>query len=151
MVLDSLTNHALYNNLHPRFKKAFEYLQKTDFTKIELGKHLIDGEDLFVIVMEYQTSDPASCKMENHKKYIDIQYMVSGEEFMGVSLFTGQQPIEAYDESKDAAFFETSFASLVKVQQGQFMIFFPHDLHMPCMKTEKQSFVRKAVFKVSLV
>ncbi len=88
------------------------------------GKLLIEGEDLFVILMEYETKDPGNCIMERHKKYIDIQLMLRGEEMMGVSTFAGQTPTTPYDESKDAAFFKPEYDSLLKVQQGQFTIFF---------------------------
>src|SRR6478672_8807323 len=102
MILDDIKNSAYYTNLGPLFKRAFDYISKTDFNSLPLGKHTIEGEDLFVIVMEYETKDPADCIMENHKKFTDIQYMIRGEEFMGVKTFSGQTPTTPYDEGKDA-------------------------------------------------
>jgi YhcH/YjgK/YiaL family protein len=148
MILDSIINHHLYFNLHPLFGKAFDFLTKTDFNKLELGKHILEGDDLFVILMEYETKESAECIMESHRKYIDIQYMVQGEELMGVALQNGHMPSVPYDETKEAAFYEASSDSLIKVAKGQFAIFFPHDLHRPCIKHEKISKIRKAVFKV---
>lgn len=150
MILDDIKNASHYTKLGPLFKKAFDFIGKTDFNAIPLGKHTIDGEDLFVILMEYETKDPSDCIMENHKKYTDIQYMVRGEEFMGVKTFAGQTPTTPYDDSKDAAFYHPEFDSLVKVKEGQFTIFFPHDLHMPSIKTGQPLKVLKAVFKVKV-
>jgi YhcH/YjgK/YiaL family protein len=148
MILDHLQNHHRYLPISPLFKKAFEHLTTTDLHKLDLGKHLIENEDLFVIVMEYPTKSIEECVMENHKKYIDIQYMILGEELMGVTTFAGQTPTTPYDETKDAAFYEKQYSSLIKVHEGQFAIFFPQDLHMPCLKTEKECLVRKAVYKL---
>jgi YhcH/YjgK/YiaL family protein len=148
MIVDDSKNSAQYSNLGPLFKKAFEFIGKTDFNSLSLGKHSIDGDDLFVILMEYETKDPSECIMENHKKYTDIQYMVRGEEFMGIKIFTGETPTTPYDDKKDAAFYQPEFDSLVKVKEGQFTIFFPHDLHMPSMKTGQSAKILKAVFKV---
>lgn len=150
MILDHIKNSTHYTNLGPLFVKAFEFVRKTDFTSLPLGKHNLEGEDLFVILMEYETKDPSDCIMENHKKYTDIQYMVRGEEFMGVQTFAGQTPTTPYDDTKDAAFYEPVFDSLVKVKEGQFTIFFPHDLHMPSMKTSVPAKILKAVFKVKV-
>ncbi len=148
MILDDIKNSTNYVSLGQRFQKAFDFIKKTDMPGLGHGKHAIDGEDLFVIVMEYDTKEPADCIMENHKKYADIQYMIRGEEFMGVKIYSGQTATTPYDETKDAAFYTPEFDSLVKVKEGQFTIFFPHDLHMPCIKTNKSEKVLKAVFKV---
>jgi len=150
MIIDSLHHHSLYTGLSPLFRKAFEYLAKTDLTNLEDGKHLLEGDDLFVLLQTYETKDASVCLLENHKKYIDIQYMISGEEQMGIATFNGQVATVPYDDAKDIAFYNRDYASLIKVQQGQFTIFFPHDLHMPCIKVAKQSMVRKAVFKVAV-
>lgn len=148
MILDHISHSSRYKFLGALFEKAFEFIATNDLRTLPIGKHLIEGEDLFVILMEYEPKDPADCIMERHKKYIDIQFMLRGEEMMGVSTFAGQTPTTPYDESKDAAFFKPEYDSLLKVQQGQFTIFFPHDLHMPSMRSGNAEKVLKAVFKV---
>lgn len=151
MILDDIRHCSRYEFLGPLFKKAFQFITATEMTSLALGKHEIEGEDLFVIVMEYETKDGADCIMENHKKYIDIQYMLRGEELMGVKTFADETPTTAYDESKDAAFYKPEYDSLLKVKEGQFTIFFPHDLHMPSMKSGKREKILKAVFKVKVL
>jgi YhcH/YjgK/YiaL family protein len=148
MILDNIKNRSLYASLGPRFKLAFDFISKTDLQTLSLGKHVIDGDDLFVIIMEYETKDAADCIMENHKKYIDIQYMLRGEEFMGLKTYGAEVATTPYDESKDAAFYNPQFDSLIKVSAGQFAIFFTQDLHMPSMKVGAPAKVLKAVFKV---
>ena len=92
MILDDIKHATYYHSIGPLFKKAFEFIAVTDLKNLSLGKHEIQGEKLFVIVMEYETKDPQDCIMENHKKYCDIQCMLHGEEFIGVKTFSGQKP-----------------------------------------------------------
>lgn len=149
MILDSIHHRDIYTRLGPLFRKAFDFLSETDFNKLSLGKHIIAGDDLFVIIMEYNSKDASECLMESHKKYIDIQYIVDGEELIGITTLNGHTPTVPYDEMKDAVFYNPQHDSLVKLEKGQFAIFFPHDLHMPCIKSGKSSRVKKAVFKVA--
>jgi YhcH/YjgK/YiaL family protein len=148
MIVDSIDHHTLYTKLSPMLNKAFDYLTKTDFSQLPYGKHLIEGEDLFVIYQTYESKAPAECKMENHKQYIDIQFIVNGEELIGTATFNNQVPVITYDENKDVAFYDNQHDSIIKLQARQFAIFFPHDLHRPCMRTDKVSTVNKAVIKI---
>lgn len=148
MITDSLQNHTLYHSLHPRFEKAFRFLTETDLGQFPLGRHEIDGDDLFVILMEYDTKATNECIMESHKKYIDIQYMIAGEEMMGTVILSEHPATTPYDPERDAAFYKNEYDSLTKVQQNHFTIFFPHDMHMPCISTGSPRKVKKAVFKV---
>jgi YhcH/YjgK/YiaL family protein len=150
MILDSLDSSTLYSDINPLFKKSFDFLKKTDFTKLELGKHVLEGDDLFLIYMEYESKEPSECKMENHKKYIDIQYMLTGEELIGISTFHDQVATVPYDEKTDVAFYKNEYTTLLKLEQGHFAIFFPQDLHMPCMRTTTAVQVKKAVFKIKV-
>jgi YhcH/YjgK/YiaL family protein len=150
MILDDLRYAQQYTNLHPLFSKAFDFLKGTDFQKLELGKHTIDGDKLFVIYMEYDTKDLNDCIMESHRKYIDIQVMIEGEELMGVTALNGQIATTPYDDQRDAAFYEKKYDALFKVRQNHFTIFYPHDLHMPSMKVESVRKIKKAVFKVAI-
>ena len=52
MILDSLNNTEKVECLHPLFKKAFDYVKATDFSKMEDGKYELDGSRLFVSVSE---------------------------------------------------------------------------------------------------
>lgn len=148
MILDNIKNSALYENIHPRFIKAFEYLHHTNFTETPNGTYHIDGENIFAIVQEYYTKDKSTAKLEAHKKYIDIQFMYSGTELMGVNLLENQIPV-INDPEKDLAFYDDK-ASFVKLEQEMFAIFFPHDLHMPGIQILQPENVKKIVIKVKV-
>ena len=150
MIIDLLSNAHLYYNQGPRFKKAFEYLAQTDFSKVEKGKYELDGTNLFAIVNEYDTVAPDNEQMESHKKYIDIQYIVTGVERIGHDFLQQQTPSKAYDTEKDFMLFaeKPSFFSILN--QGMFAIFFPHDLHLPNIMIDTPVYVKKIVIKVSV-
>ena len=80
MILDSLKNSALYENVNPRMKKAFALIASTDWTKMEPGIHELDGKDIYVNVMERELKQKSDAKLEVHNEYIDIQVLVTGKE-----------------------------------------------------------------------
>ena len=146
MILDTLENSHLYNSISKRIAKGFDFLLHTDLEAIPSGKHDIEGDTIFALVQEYQTKPLIECKLESHKKYIDIQYVIRGEEFMGITTQNNQTILEQ-NEDKDYTFYEGT-TSLVRVSKGMFTIFFPDDLHQPCVQTESVSEVKKVVIKV---
>ncbi len=146
MILDTLENYQLYSTINERIAKGFAFLRNTDLDAIPSGKHDIEGDTIFALVQEYPTKPLNECKLESHKKYIDIQYMIRGEEFMGVTTKNNQVVIEQNPE-RDYTFYEGE-TSLVRVGQGMFTIFFPDDIHQPCVQTESAAEVKKVVIKV---
>lgn len=146
MILDTLENYQLYSTINERIAKGFAFLRNTDLDAIPSGKHDIEGDTIFALVQEYPTKPLNECKLESHKKYIDIQYVIRGEEFMGVTTKNNQKILEQ-DEDKDYTFYEGT-TSLVRVSKGMFTIFFPDDLHQPCVQTESAAEVKKVVIKV---
>lgn len=147
MVIDHLENVGKYSNLGDRIALALKYISETDFSVIEKGKYQLDGDLVYAAVSEYQTKPIADCKIEAHKKYIDVQYIISGEEAMGLTLLKDQQPSIPYNEEKDCVFYEEP-TSLVNFKSGMFAIYFPHDLHQPCISINEGCTVKKVVVKV---
>ena len=147
MIFDKIENLRLYEKLNPRFAKAMDYLEKTDFNSLAHGKHLVDGENVFALYQAYKTKDADECKIEAHQQYIDIQYVIEGKEIMGVTSLASQLIQVPYDAERDVAFFFGD-TSPVKVDAGHFTIFFPDDLHQPSVKVVETMEVRKVVMKI---
>jgi len=146
MVIDKIENYKLYEGLGERIAKGLKYIKDTDLAQIELGTYKIDGDNIFAMVQEYDTKELCDAKLEGHFKYIDIQYVIRGVERMGVTSMRDQALISKNYED-DYAFYEGD-APLFKVEAGMFAIFFPEDLHMPCIKDNEISNVKKVVIKV---
>jgi YhcH/YjgK/YiaL family protein len=147
MIVDKIENSRLYEAIGERINKAFDYIKNTDLENINPGKYEIEGENIFALINEYKTKLESEGKLEAHKKYIDVQYVISGEELMGFVPLANQQILETYKEENDIVFLKGE-KSFVKVSAGMFAIFFPEDVHMPGISTGKISDVKKLVIKV---
>ena len=149
MIIDHIENAKLYFCISERIHKALAYITQTDFSKLEPGKHEIDGDNIFAFVNDYKTKDPSECNFETHKKYIDVQYVAEGVEFMGYAPLNDQEIITPYNEENDITFYKGE-KSFTKVSKGMFAIFFPNDVHMPGAKEDNPRSVRKVVVKVKV-
>jgi YhcH/YjgK/YiaL family protein len=149
MIIDKIENSKLYGGISQRIKEAFEYIRNTDLKNIKPGKYEIDGENIFALINEYETKIESEGKLEAHRKYIDVQYVISGEELMGYSPLGNQQVLEPYKEKNDIIFFSGE-KSFTKVSAGMFAIFFPADVHMPGIRVENKTLVKKLVIKVKV-
>ena len=85
--------------------KDLSLLSETDLVTIESGKYQIDNDDIFAIVQEYDTKEEKDCVLEGHHKYIDIQYVIQGVEFMGFTPLINQVSVEENLE-KDYTFYK---------------------------------------------
>jgi len=149
MIIVKLENAELYSFISERISMALNYIKQTDFSKMEPGKHEIDGENIFAFVNDYKTKDPLECNFETHKKYIDVQFVARGVEFMGYAPLNDQKIITPYNEENDITFYNGE-KSFTKVSEGMFAIFFPNDVHMPGAKKGDPQSVRKVVVKVKV-
>lgn len=147
-IVDRLENYEKYVALHPAFAKAFAFLRQNDMTKIEQTKHIIDGDKLFCSVATSQGRKREEGLLEAHRKYIDIQYVISGKEEMGFKpVAECKQVKEAYSAEKDIAFYSDAPATWIPVPPGSFIIFFPEDGHAPLIG---EGDILKAVVKVAV-
>ena len=133
-------------------QKGLTYLRNTDFSKIEVGKHKIDGDAMLAIVSEYSPDAKENRKAETHNNHIDIQYIDSGEEIMGFGNLTdGVETAEGYLTEKDATFYKSVKNEIdIKVAQGMYAVFFPWDIHRPGCISQPSVKVRKVVLKLKV-
>jgi len=152
MITDMLCNASSYHGLGERFAKAFTYLKETDLAALAPGKYAVDGEDIFVMIQEYETKDLSAGKWEAHKKYADIQYLLAGKERMGYAEIGGMGGCEDQTPAKDMLIYQTDngTGTFVRHTAGQFSIFFPQDAHMPNIADGEKTANKKAVVKVLL-
>lgn len=153
MILGYIQNADKEAGLHvPLLQKGLQYLKNTDFSALDLGKHIIDGDAMYAIVSEYVPDKKENCKAETHRKYIDIQYIVSGEEIMGFgNIANGTEEPEGYLEERDATFYSVVKDEIdIKVTSGMFAVFFPWDIHRPTCVSKPGVTVRKVVVKIKV-
>ena len=148
MIFDTLKNVDNYKGLG-RVYDALKFLSETDFSKIELGRYELDGDNIFYMVQSYDT-DPDKTISEAHKKYIDIQYMVEGEEIIGVADISEDKELTEAKEENDVWFYDCKTEPLV-LSAGKYMVLYPNDLHCPGVATNGTALTcRKVVVKVKV-
>ena len=148
MILESLNNTEKIESLHPLFKKAFDYLKSTDCSKMEDGKHELDGSRLFVSIASISGKEKKDAAIETHKKYIDIQMPLLGVEKIGWKPGSElQEESVPYNEEQDIAFYIDRPTAYTKIYPGQFAIYFPEDGHAPGIG---QGNIRKVIVKVQV-
>jgi YhcH/YjgK/YiaL family protein len=152
MVLDNVKNSKLYFNLNDKFKAAFDFIDKAVSGNYDAGKYEINGQDLYANIDVYNTKLAADGKFEGHKKYIDVQYVVSGTEAMKVVDVKNTVANSQDNAPNDCMFYQDSeLSSVIIVEQGSFAIFYPNDIHMPGLAlNDIPSKVKKIVVKVKI-
>jgi biofilm protein TabA len=148
MILDTLAQYDRYLKLHPAFRRAFEFLGRPDLELLAPGRHPIDGDLLYVSIDHADGRGREGAKLESHRRYIDIQFTIDGEEEIGwLSLSECTTPRGPFDDGKDIRFYEDRPRTWVLVPRGQFAIFFPADAHAPLAGRGR---LKKAIVKVAL-
>lgn len=149
MIIDSLENLKKYSSVHPLFAKAFEYLQATDLNALEVGKFdIADGLKGIVSDKKGMTAEESCAKFECHNANIDIQVCIRGEETMGwKSRQHCKSEREPYNSEKDVLFYTDKPDMFFQLRDGQFVIFFPEDVHAPMIAEGE---VKKLVIKVKI-
>jgi YhcH/YjgK/YiaL family protein len=149
MIIDRLANPSPLYQLPSRLARALAYLRATDMRSVALGRHDLDGDHLFALVQEYTTRAADQCVWEAHRRYIDVQFVVTGAERMGVASLGQLREREPYDSAKDVVFFEPG-SEFVTICAGMFAICGPEDVHSPCHAAGEPGLVRKVVVKAML-
>ena len=131
-------------------KKAIEFLRRPDIRNLADGRVDIDGQQVFALVQQYETIMTDAPKFEYHRKYIDIQYIVSGKEVIGWAPVERMKITEAYDMEKDICFGTVPKEEITPafLQAGQLAVLYPEDGHAPKLAAGAPSHVVKIVVKV---
>ncbi len=148
MIFDHISNASLYDNIGPRFAQALSYLADTDLASMAPDRYDIDGDNLYVMVQEYDSKPKTEGFWEAHRAYADVQLVVSGAEHMG---YAPTDSLQAGDYDKALDFVKLAGDGLfLPMTTGQFIVLWPQDAHMPGMAIDAPTAVKKAVFKVKL-
>jgi YhcH/YjgK/YiaL family protein len=152
MIQTTVENLSRYESLNPLFPAAFAALKALAAEAFTKGRHEVDGDRIYVNAAEYDTKPVSDSCMEHHKRYIDVMWMVSGEEIIGTCPVSQLEAITMPYSEKD----DVCLAKLpgryteLKIKAGDVVILFPEDAHAPCMQLDGVSAVRKLIAKVEV-
>ncbi len=150
MIKDELINASLYHSVHPLLKAAFDWITENAKSEIQDGRFSLDGDKLVALTQHYNTHPFNPQKFETHKKYIDIQYLVSGSEKIYLGSPDEMTTVVPYNETKDIAFLEGRGHDIT-LNAGDFMIIWPHEAHAPGSDPATDAVpIHKIVIKVAV-
>ncbi len=136
--------------LEDGIRKALAWAASTDMAALETGPHTIDGDDLFVNVIEYTTKNPEERFWEAHKEYLDLHFPIRGEEQIDLALLEDLKAGD-YDASQDFQAAQGEKRASVVLKPGDFLVCYPQDVHRTAVAVNGQpETIKKAVFKIRI-
>ncbi|MFP2467120.1 YhcH/YjgK/YiaL family protein [Pseudescherichia vulneris] len=141
--------HHLHSWLPQELRDAIEHVKTHVTDATPLGKHDFDGNRLFYLISEDTTEPLAARRAEYHARYLDIQIILKGQEGMTFSTQPAGTPDTDWLADKDIAFLpEGVQEKTVVLSEGDFVVFYPGEVHKPLCAVGSPAKVRKAVVKM---
>lgn len=151
MILDHLSHAEQYLGLHAGFAAAFAFLRDATEAPRDPGTYPIDGTRVYALVQDYTTQDEDTLRWETHQRYLDIQYILEGEETIGWAEARCMKHSAPYNTEKDCTLAEgAQNATALRMTAGQFAILYPQDAHRPKCRSAAPCRVKKIVVKVEI-
>lgn len=149
MIYGNVKNKDEYSFLPQNLKKCFDYIQNNDLSNLQKGSYEIDGKDLFLNIVEYETTTEDNRFWEAHKNYLDLHFIINGEEIINVNFINNMEQ-KPFVEQDDFLPLEGDKKTSVVLQKDDFLICYPNDAHMTAIQVEKPTNIKKAIFKVKI-
>lgn len=152
MIHTTIEEMKRYESLNPFFGKAFQAITAMSRETFEKGRHEVDGDNVFVNAIEYDTKPEDACIFEAHRKYIDVMYLYEGEEFIGYTPLKNLKNITMPYSEKDECLLAKLEPETMKIHMlpGDVCILFPEDAHAPSIEAGESVHVKKLIAKVLL-
>ena len=151
MITNNLSRVDKYDYKNARFQMASEFLRSHALIALTPGTETPVGDGVLAKIQEYTTDPEETRKFETHRDYFDIQFVVKGEEFVGIVPAAGLIPDGEYDEATDIQYYQTPARHGGAVlHDGDFVIVPPEDAHRPNCQATGPCLVRKIVVKVKV-
>lgn len=149
MIFDKLENLKLYKGMNPNLDTAIDFILSHDLNKLPLGKTIIDGENVYMNVMDARAFPVEEREYEVHKNYMDIQMDLAGTERIDTGDST-RTTLKEYDETKDVAKAEAPDLAGCVIGPGNFIICMAMEPHKPNIAVSEDTILKKAVCKVHI-
>ncbi len=149
MVSNKIGLEYKYDFNAPKFRTAFAFLERKDLMDLPLGWIELDN-CVRASVQGYESISPDEGFYETHEKFFDIQYVVKGKEYVGVTVRDDLEVKTPYDEQGDITFYfdPERKESMVYLEDGDYIILAPEDAHKPRLAAGEKMEIRKIVVKV---
>jgi YhcH/YjgK/YiaL family protein len=151
MICDNRNHLMFYGGLSPQIDIALLYLAEINPSRLPIGKYPVNEDKVFALVQEPCTGEHSECRWESHKRYIDLQYLVSGQERIGFQSTDSLTILKPYDAGRDIAFYRDNDRGFFPLlNPGSFVVCFPHEAHMPLVCENGPRRIKKIVMKIEV-
>ena len=134
---------------NPYYAKAIEYINTHDLNTLENGRHVLDGDNLFVNIVDGKMRSAEDARLEVHDVYIDVQVPLSKGETFGVKPRVAcEKPVGEMNTTDDIKFYDDPIEETIEVAAGEVVTFAPDMAHAPLIG---EGTIHKAIFKVKVV
>ncbi len=147
MIVGTKDTIGTYKGINERIDMAIDFILNLD-PNIEVGRYDLDGDNVFAKVMYADSTSLDDITFEAHRRYLDLQYIVEGSEYMGYAPLAECTTLREYSEEKDCGYYKGD-ANIIKVNAGSFYLAHPFDAHAPGKGYEKNTF-KKVVVKIKI-
>ena len=149
MIFGNIQNLGEYPFLEEQIKECFNYAKEHDLMSYEKGSHEIDGDRLFVNVVEYTTTTAEERFWEAHRQYLDLHLMLRGTEQIDLN-FIQNMDVKEFVEKDDFLPMDGDKNSSVILRDGDFLICYPSDGHRTAVAVDEPETIKKAIFKIRI-
>jgi len=147
--LNKISFAQQYHKNKAEWDKTFAFLRDNDLADLKPGTYKIDGDNVYAIITEAPSKEFDKSAWESHRKYIDLQYVITGKEKIGLVQISSATVTKPYDETKDFANYSAEGEYYI-AKPGTFFLFFSEDVHRPNIKVKGYDVVKKLVIKIRL-
>ena len=147
MIFGNIKQDNTFGELEAGIKKCIAYANEHDLFSYEKGSHEIEGDQLFVNIVEYETTLPENRFWEAHRKYLDVHVMLHGEEQIDLNFISNLAEKE-FVEQDDFLPLEGEPNSHVELRNNDFLVCYPGDGHRTAVQADEPCKIKKAIFKV---
>ena len=151
MVFGNIRDLKDYSWLEEGVQKAFRYAQDhaDELINYEKGRHDIDGEELYVNIVEYETTTPEARFWEAHREYLDLHFMLRGPEQIDVNFIDNMEQKEYVPADDFLPLFGNPNSHAV-LNAGDFLLCYPKDAHRTAVAVNGPAVIKKAIFKIKI-
>lgn len=151
MIIDNIKNSGRYLNSHKNIAAALQYItEHADDPDLKDGSYPIIPDEVIVHVLTKETHAREEARMEIHKNFMDIHYIIRGAERCGIAPLAEESGID-YNQDTDNGFWDCKDTYDILIGEGEFYVVWPMEPHCPlCNAGDRAETIRKIICKVKV-
>lgn len=140
MIIDSIKNFSKHN-IDIDIEKL-KYIE---------GKHKIESkQEIYAIGFTVDSKSEDELQFEAHQEYLDVHFVIEGEEYVYINDVKNMQSLQAYDSENDYELFKGEMRHKVYLNKNNFLILEQQDAHKTGISVSMNSAVKKIVLKIKI-